>query len=160
MECTGLPPHISLAVDKSTPHRETNHAVLLLIPVEGKRIAMPLDAPTVYTVDKETKEVQGGYGQDLAKQISTILKEKLDFQADEMHFIRGVVCTFHVHQYMYIQMCNLFHLLSPSHNTCTRVTGRGGVIIFCPNKHYCLTTLFPLSTLKISRHYYVLGRKQ
>ena len=67
LECTGLPPHISLAVDKSTPHRETNHAVLLLLPVERKRIAMPLDAPPVYTVEKETKRVQGGPGQDLAK---------------------------------------------------------------------------------------------
>lgn len=69
--------------------------------MKGKRIAMPLDAPTVYTVDKETKEVHGGYGQDLAKQISSILKEKLDFQAVEMYLIRGVVCTFYVHQYMY-----------------------------------------------------------
>lgn len=100
MEYTGLPPHISLAVDKSIPHRETNHAVLLLIPVEGKRIAMPLDAPAVYTVDKETKEVQGGYDQDLAKQISTVLKEKLDFQADEMHFIRGVFVLF-----LYVSTC-------------------------------------------------------
>ena len=97
MECTGLPPHISLAVDKSTPHRETNHAVLLLLPVAGKRIAMPLDAPPVYPVEKETKTVQGGSGQDLAKQISCVLKKHLEFQADEMHYIRGVFCNFHVH---------------------------------------------------------------
>ena len=95
MECTGLPPHISLAVDKSTPHRETNHAVLLLLPVGGKRIAMPLDAPPVYTVEKETKQVQGGSGQDLAKQISPVLKKNLGFQAEEMHFIRGTFCGSH-----------------------------------------------------------------
>ena len=87
LECTGLPPHISLAVDKSTPHRKTNHAVLLLLPVAGKRIAMSLDAPPVYTVEKETKTVQGGSGQDLAKQISCVLKKNLEFQADEMHYI-------------------------------------------------------------------------
>ena len=97
LECTGLPPHISLAVDESTPHRETNNAVLLLLPVAGKRIAMPLDAPPVYTVEKETKTVQGGSGQDLAKQISCVLKKNLEFQADEMHYIRGVFCNFHVH---------------------------------------------------------------
>lgn len=89
LESTGLPPHISLAVDKSTPHRETNHAVLVILPVKGKRIAMPVDAPTVYTVDEKTNVIKGGTGSDLVKQILTVLKDKLDFEEKDMHYIRG-----------------------------------------------------------------------
>ena len=59
LESTGLRPHISLAVDKSTPHRDTNHAIVLLMPVNGKRIAMPLDAPPVYSIAEGSNEVEG-----------------------------------------------------------------------------------------------------
>ena len=94
LESTGLPPpHISLAVDKSTPHRDTNHAVLVILPVQGKRIAMPLDAPSVYRVAEMTVDIEGGTGQDLAKQIVTVVKEKLDFQQQDMHYIRGTVLS-------------------------------------------------------------------
>ena len=90
LESTGLPPHICLAVDKSTPHRDTNHAVLVILPVQGKRIAMPLDAPPVYRVAETTVDIEGGIGQDLAKQVVTVVKEKLDFEQQDMHYIRGV----------------------------------------------------------------------
>lgn len=90
LESTGLPPHISLAVDKSTPHRETNHVVLVLLPVKGKRIAMPVDALTVYTVDEETSVIEGETGCDLAKQIVTVLEDKLDLEDKDMHYIRGI----------------------------------------------------------------------
>ena len=63
----------------------------------GKHIAMPLDALPVYTVEKETKTVQGGSGQDLAKQISCVLKKNLEFQGDKMHYIGVFFCNFHVH---------------------------------------------------------------
>ena len=62
LESTGLRPHISLAVDKSTPHRDTNHAILVLLPVDGKRIAVPLDAPPVYSMLKEQRTLKGGGG--------------------------------------------------------------------------------------------------
>ena len=93
LESTGLPPHISLAVDKSTPHRDTNHAVLVILPVQGKRIAMPLDAPPVYRIAEMTADIEGGTGQDLAKQIVTVVKEKLDFQQQDMHYIRSTVLS-------------------------------------------------------------------
>ena len=85
LESTGL----SLAVDKSTPHRDTNHAMLLLLPVDGKRIAFPLDAPPVYSIAEGTKEIEGGDGQDLAEQVSKVVKEKLDFNEDDMQYVRG-----------------------------------------------------------------------
>ena len=84
LESTGLCPHVSLAVDKSTPHRDTNHAILVLLPVDGKRIAVPLDAPPVYSVVEGTKDIEGGDGQDLAEQVSKVVKEKLDFNEDEI----------------------------------------------------------------------------
>lgn len=91
MESTGLRPHISLAVDKSTPHRDTNHAILLLLPVNGKRIAMPLDAPPVYSIAEGSNEIEGGTGQDLAKQVAKVLKDKLEFDDDDMHYVRGII---------------------------------------------------------------------
>ena len=91
LESTGLRPHISLAVDKSTPHRETNHAILVLIPVKGKGIAMPLDAPPVYSVFEDTNHIGGGDGQDLAEQITNVVKEKLDFDENDMHYVRGMI---------------------------------------------------------------------
>ena len=87
---TGLRPHFSVAVDKSTPHRDTNHAVLIIIPVKGVRVAIPIDAPIVYSIDK-SGEVIGGYGVDLADQILSVMKERIGFEGDDLCFIRGNV---------------------------------------------------------------------
>ena len=57
---TGLPPHFGLAIDKSTPHRETNQAIILLVPSGGKHVAVPIDAPVVYTVNPDSDDVEGG----------------------------------------------------------------------------------------------------
>ena len=46
--------------------------------------------PPVYRVAEMTVDI-GGTGQDLAKQIVTVVKEKLDFQQQDMHYIRGTV---------------------------------------------------------------------
>eukprot|EP00794_Sanderia_malayensis_P010136 gene10136-11171_t len=42
------------AVNKSTPHRDTNQAVVLIIPSKGKRVAVPVDALIVYSLSKES----------------------------------------------------------------------------------------------------------
>ncbi len=83
------------SIDKSTPHRDTNHAVLVILLVQGKRIAMPLDAPPVYRVAETTADIEGGTGQDLAKQVVTVVKEKLDFEQQDMHYIRGTILSNH-----------------------------------------------------------------
>ena len=87
---TGLRPHISVAVDKSTPHHDTNHAILVLLPVDGKRVAMPLDAPLVYSVCRVTNEIEGGSGKDLANQVVTVLRDKLEFSNEDMNYLRGM----------------------------------------------------------------------
>lgn len=85
---TGLRPHVSVAVDKSTPHRDTNHAILVLLPVNGKRVAMPLDAPLVYSVSAEG-HIEGGSGQHLAEQVVDALRNKLKFNDTDMNYVRG-----------------------------------------------------------------------
>ncbi|XP_046847235.1 uncharacterized protein LOC124440832 [Xenia sp. Carnegie-2017] len=75
---TGLPPHFSVAIDKSTPHRDTNQAIMIFLPVNGKRTAMPIDAPLVYEyrdADSDNEDtIRGGYGEDLAVQVIEIFK--------------------------------------------------------------------------------------
>jgi len=48
LKSTGMPPHFFISVDKSTPRRETNQALLLLFVNEGKRVAFPVSANVVY----------------------------------------------------------------------------------------------------------------
>jgi hypothetical protein len=59
---TGLPPHFSMAIDKSTPHRDTNQAIILIIPCNGKCVAVPVDALIVYHVSPDSGNVQDGGG--------------------------------------------------------------------------------------------------
>ena len=67
---TGMPPHFSVAVDISTPHRETNHAVMVIVPINGIRVALPLDAEVVYKIsDVGTTALTGGTGSELADQV-------------------------------------------------------------------------------------------
>lgn len=89
LKATGLRPHVSIAIDKSTPHRETNHAILMLMPVNGRRVAMPLDCPLVYSVDPVTRDVVGGCGADLVEQIVDVLKKKVSFTLSDLHYVRG-----------------------------------------------------------------------
>ena len=89
LKATGLRPHISFAVDKSTPHRETNHAILLLMPVNGRRIAMPLDCPLVYSVDPVARDIVGGCRKHLAKQVIDALTKKVSFTLSDLHYLRG-----------------------------------------------------------------------
>ena len=49
--------------------------------------------PPVYRVAEMTVDIEGGTGQDLAKQIVTVVQEKLDFQQQNMHYIRGTVLS-------------------------------------------------------------------
>lgn len=45
---TKLPPHFYITSDKSTPHRITNHAIMMCLMIKGKRCAIPMNAPEVY----------------------------------------------------------------------------------------------------------------
>lgn len=84
---TGLQPHFSVAVDKSTPHRETNHAIVVIMPVDGKRIAVPVDAPLVYQV--KDGNVTGGGGEALAHQVIDTICKDLKLELDDLCYLRG-----------------------------------------------------------------------
>eukprot|EP00794_Sanderia_malayensis_P003887 gene3887-4431_t len=92
LSSTGLPPHFSVAIDKSTPHRDTNHAIMIIVQVNGRRIAMPIDAPLVYGYEEDEDganvELQGGSGIDLAEQVVAVLKTTLQLTTDDMQFLR------------------------------------------------------------------------
>lgn len=100
LESTGLPPHFSVAIDKSTPHRDTNQAIMIIVQVEGRRVAMPIDAPLVYgyqeTQDGINPVIQGGSGKDLADQVVAVLKTSLQLMPDDLRFLRGNISFFQV----------------------------------------------------------------
>ena len=88
LPCTGFPPHFGVAIDKSTPHRDTNQALLLILPSEGKRVAMPVDAPLVYALS-ESNTLEGGAHIDLATQIVEVLAKKLKVDEQGLNYLRG-----------------------------------------------------------------------
>ena len=47
------------------PHHDTSHAILLIIPVNGKHIAILINAPLVYK-GSDDNSISGGVGADLA----------------------------------------------------------------------------------------------
>ena len=92
-DSTGLPPHFAIAIDKSTPHRDTNQAIMVIMPCNGRRVSMPVDAPLVYECLDDNGTIQGETGQDLAQQIIEVLTQKLDLTLPELAFLRGECST-------------------------------------------------------------------
>ena len=78
-----------MAIDKSTPHRDTNQAIILIIPSNGKRVAVPVDAPIVYHVSPDSGNMHGGNHDELAQQVVTVLSAKLKIDQKQLHFLRG-----------------------------------------------------------------------
>ncbi len=70
---TGLPPHFSTTSDKSTPAHLSNHAVMVLLMVNGEKTAIPIDSPAVYAF--KTESVEGGTASELAEQVIKSLTE-------------------------------------------------------------------------------------
>ena len=71
LKSTGLPPHFGTTSDKSTPINVTNHAIMILVMVNGKKTAIPIDAPPVYQFTDN--RVEGGAAKDLAEQVVSCL---------------------------------------------------------------------------------------
>ena len=68
---TGLPPHFWSTVDKATPSRETNQAVIIVARDErGNVCPIPVAAPTVY------EELEAASYYHLATQMTNAIKEK------------------------------------------------------------------------------------
>ena len=87
---TGLKPHFSMAMDKSTPHRDTNHAILIIMPVNGRRVAVLMDAALVYKIHDEGN-ITGGSGVYLAHQAVESIKKNLEFESKGLSYIRGKI---------------------------------------------------------------------
>ena len=77
LPATGAPPHCCLTFDKSTIHRETNQAIMVISTNRGKRQAYFIDAPLVYSKEEGDQHLSGGQAQSLASQISSALRDIL-----------------------------------------------------------------------------------
>ena len=81
---------VLIAIDKSTPHRDTNQAIVLIVPSDGKRVAVPVDAPIVYSVSPDSAVIQGGDHDELARQVISVLSQKLEMDEKQLRFLRGL----------------------------------------------------------------------
>ncbi len=61
------------------------------MPFEGKRIAMPIDAPIVYGYEEAEVTIIGGKGQDLADQLYDVLTKKLNLTIEQFQFSKVVL---------------------------------------------------------------------
>ena len=77
LQSTGFPPHFFITADKSTPQRITNQAIMICPVVNGKRVAIPVDSPKVYSSkDRATVgTVSGANADELAKQVISSIKK-------------------------------------------------------------------------------------
>ena len=82
---TGLPPHFSTASDKSTPIRMTNHAVMVVLMIDGEKKAIPIAAPPVY--DFESSQVIGGTASHLAEQVTSSLRKTVKMTEKSMTYL-------------------------------------------------------------------------
>ena len=92
LDATGFVPHYGTTLDKSTPIRETNQAIMMLVVVKGQRCAIPMGSPKVYM--SSSGSVAGGAGSELGHQlIDTLLKftqidnEGLNYHMGKNHTI-------------------------------------------------------------------------
>lgn len=74
---TGVPPHCVVTFDKSTVHRETNQAIMIISSYQGHRECYLIDAPLVYSKEHGDDFVSGGQSSSLATQISTAVVQCL-----------------------------------------------------------------------------------
>lgn len=72
---TGLPPHFGTTSDKSTPIHVLNHAIMILVMVNGMKTAIPVDAPPVYSFSEAG--LKAGTADELAEQVISALVKTL-----------------------------------------------------------------------------------
>ena len=87
---TGFKPHFGTTCDKSTPGRETNQAILLLVMHKGKRVAIPLGSPKVYEPDENNPgQITGGSAFDLGEQVFNTLLEYALLSPESLSYNMG-----------------------------------------------------------------------
>lgn len=67
---TRLPPHFFVTLDKSTPQRVTNQAVLICPVVNGHREAIAVSSPAVYYANQDGNNPEGNVSGGLASQLA------------------------------------------------------------------------------------------
>lgn len=92
---TKLPPHFYVSSDKSTPSRITNHAIMICLMVDGKRCAIPVNAPEVYTKSDDDGDVSGADAKELATNLYKELENAYSSISKEMMngSYQGTVCN-------------------------------------------------------------------
>ena len=96
MPSTNLPPHFYVTADKSTINHTTNQAVMICLVVDGKRAAIPVKAPRVYSAnagsgsgDEDTDEdnaveVSGARANELAYKVYSVIKDTFHLSEGQM----------------------------------------------------------------------------
>jgi hypothetical protein len=94
-----LPPHFSVSVDKSTVYRVTNQAIVVSPMFDGKRQAIPVQAPSVYDLEDVDDGITEAIADKLADNVydrggSRIFRTSVKiFLADGALSALGVVST-------------------------------------------------------------------
>ncbi len=107
---TAFPPHFYVTADKSTPKRIYNQAIMICPVVDGKRVAIPVNSPEVYSADNEEdiSNVTGGCADKLARQVIKTIKDAYG-EADEFNLKaawQGTSCN---GQYQANEFLNTLH---------------------------------------------------
>jgi len=85
---TGVRQHFWTTVDKSTPGRTTNQAILICPAIDGKRKAIFVASPKVY--EAFDGELAGGTMVELAKQVTSSIKSAYNMQDADLAYLVGV----------------------------------------------------------------------
>ena len=98
--------------DKSTPKRISNQAIMICPMVDGKRVAIPVNSPEVYSADNEEdihiSNVTGGCADELARQVIKTIKDACG-EADEFHLKAAWQGTSCDSQYQANEFLNTLH---------------------------------------------------
>lgn len=85
---TGLCPHFSTTSDKSTPSRQSNHAIMIIVGIAGKKLAIPIAADPVYQYTPEDS-LDGGTAVDLANQVADALTTDVGIPHGHLSYLAG-----------------------------------------------------------------------
>ena len=85
LKSTGLLPHYSTTSDKSTPIKVSNHAIMILVPINGKKEGIPICAPKVY--EYEENDLTGGTADHLAEQVLNYLLELVKLDRENLSYL-------------------------------------------------------------------------
>ena len=104
---TGLPPHFGTTSDKSTPIHVSNHAIMILVMVNGMKTAIPVDAPPVYSFSEAG--IKGGTADELAEQVISALVKTLKLPNNALSSLMAHQADGQYQARMFLQTLNHLH---------------------------------------------------